>query len=113
MYYSKEFKQKVIDLYGGMEEILRDEICGKIFLEQLESGDEAIGIGLRSISQEGFLPEEIVEACTTQNYQGIYQKAKRQLAARQLFEEWRKMQAEYFISHGRFVVGSSETKMQR
>ena len=78
MQYSEEFKQKVLSVCGESEEIKK----------MLETGNEFLGRYLDDARYNGVSAKEIVEACENMNLQGVYKKAKRQLALEQLYGEW-------------------------
>lgn len=79
--YSDEFKQKVLSTLGDSEEMRK----------RLDEGQEIVGRYLDDSRYGGISAKEIVEACEQMNYQGIYQKAKRQLALDALYGEWIEM----------------------
>ena len=81
MQYSDEFKQKVLSTLGDSEEMRK----------RLDEGQEIVGRYLDDSRYGGISAKEIVEACEQMNYQGIYQKAKRQLALDELYGEWIEM----------------------
>ena len=78
MQYSEEFKQKVLSTLGDSE-VLR---------KRLDEGQEIVGRYLDDSRYGGVSAKEIVEACESRNVQGIYQKAKRQMAIEELYDEW-------------------------
>lgn len=78
MQYSEEFKQKVLSTLGDSEEMRR----------RLDEGQEIVGRYLDDSRYGGVSAKEIVEACESMNVQGIYQKAKRQMAIEELYGEW-------------------------
>ena len=78
MQYSEEFKQKVLSTLGDSEEMRR----------RLYEGQEIVGRYLDDSRYGGVSAKEIVEACESMNVQGIYQKAKRQMAIEELYGEW-------------------------
>lgn len=78
MQYSKEFKQKVLSTLGDSEEMRK----------RLDEGQEIVGRYLEDSRYGGVSAKEIVEACESMNVQGIYQKAKRQIAIDELYGEW-------------------------
>ena len=81
MQYSEEFKQKVLSALGDSEEMCK----------RLDEDQEFVGRILDDTRYEGVSAKEIVEACESMNVQGIYQKAKKQLAADALYGEWADM----------------------
>lgn len=81
MQYSEEFKQKVLSTLGDDEEMRKS----------LDEGQEFVGRILSDSCFGGVSSEEIVAACDSLNLQGIYIKAKRQLAIQQLYGEWLEM----------------------
>ena len=78
MQYSEEFKQKVLSTLGDNEEMRK----------RLDEGQEIVGRYLDDSRYGGVSAKEIVEACESMNVQGIYQKAKRQMAIEELYGEW-------------------------
>lgn len=78
MQYSEEFKQKVLSTLGDSEEMRK----------RLDEGQEIVGRYLDDSRYGGVSAREIVEACESMNVQGIYQKAKRQMAIEELYGEW-------------------------
>lgn len=78
MNYSEEFKQKVLSTLGDSEEMKK----------RLDEGQEIVGRYLYDSGYGGVSAKEIVEACESMNVQGIYQKAKRQIAINELYDEW-------------------------
>ena len=78
MQYSEEFKQKVLSTLGDSEEMRK----------RLDEGQEIIGRYLDDSRYNGVSAKEIVEACESMNVQGIYQKAKRQMAIEELYGVW-------------------------
>ena len=78
MQYPEGFKQKVLSVYGESEDIKK----------MLETGNEFLGRYLDDARYGGVSAKEIVEACESMNLQGIYQKAKRQVALEELYGEW-------------------------
>ena len=78
MQYSEEFKQKVLSTLGDSEEMRK----------RLDEGQEIVGRYLDDSRYGGVSAKEIVEACESMNVQGIYQKAKRQIAIEELYGEW-------------------------
>lgn len=78
MQYSEEFKQKVLATLGDSEEMRK----------RLDEGQEIVGRYLDDSRNSGVSAKEIVEACESMNVQGIYQKAKRQIAIDELYDEW-------------------------
>ena len=78
MQYSEEFKQKVLSTLGDSEEMRK----------RLDEGQEIVGRYLDDSRYGGVSAKEIVEACESMNVQGIYQKAKRQIAIDELYGEW-------------------------
>lgn len=78
MQYSEEFKQKVLSTLGDSEEMRK----------RLDEGQEIVGRYLEDSRYGGVSAKEIVEACESMNVQGIYQKAKRQIAIDELYGEW-------------------------
>jgi hypothetical protein len=78
MQYSEEFKQKVLSTLGDSEEMRK----------RLDEGQEIVGRYLDNSRYGGVSAKEIVEACESMNVQGIYQKAKRQMAIEELYGEW-------------------------
>lgn len=78
MQYSEEFKQKVLSTLGDSEEMRK----------RLDEGQEIVGRYLDDSRYGGVSAKEIVEACESMNIQGIYQKAKRQMAIEELYGEW-------------------------
>lgn len=78
MQYSEEFKQKVLSTLGDSEEMRK----------RLDEGQEIVGRYLDDSRYGGVSAKEIVEACESMNVQGIYQKAKRQMAIEELYGEW-------------------------
>ena len=78
MKYSEEFKQKVLSTLGDSEEMRK----------RLDEGQEIVGRILDDSRFSGVSSKEIVEACESMNVQGIYQKAKRQIAIDELYGEW-------------------------
>lgn len=78
MQYSEEFKQKVLSTLGDSEEMRK----------RLDEGQEIVGRYLDDSRYGGVSAKEIVEACESMNVQGIYQKAKRQMAIDELYGEW-------------------------
>jgi hypothetical protein len=78
MQYSEEFKQKVLSTLGDSEEMRK----------RLDEGQEIVGRYLDDSRYVGVSAKEIVEACESMNVQGIYQKAKRQMAIEELYGEW-------------------------
>ncbi len=78
MQYSEEFKQKVLSTLGDSEEMRK----------RLDEGQEIVGRYLDDSRYDGVSAKEIVEACESMNVQGIYQKAKRQMAIEELYGEW-------------------------
>lgn len=78
MQYSEEFKQKVLSTIGDSEEMRK----------RLDEGQEIVGRYLDDSRYGGVSAKEIVEACESMNVQGIYQKAKRQMAIEELYGEW-------------------------
>ena len=78
MQYSEEFKQKILSTLGDSEEIRK----------RLDEGQEIIGRYLDDSRHDGVSSKEIVEACERMNVQGIYLKAKRQMAIEKLYNEW-------------------------
>ena len=87
MQYSEEFKQKVLSALGDTEEMRK----------RLDEGQEIVGRYLDDSRYGGVSAKEVVEACESMNVQGIYQKAKRQLALEELYGEWSEM---YRAQHG-------------
>lgn len=81
MQYSEEFKQKVLSTLGDSEEMRK----------RLDEGQEIVGRYLEDSRYGGVSAKEIVEACESMNVQGIYQKAKRQIAIDELYGEWIKL----------------------
>ena len=81
MQYSDEFKQKVLSTLGDSEEMR----------QRLDQGQEIVGRYLDDARYTGVSSKEIVEACESMNFQGIYKKAKRQLALESLYGEWVEM----------------------
>ena len=77
MQYPEEFKQKILSTLGENEEMRKS----------LDEGEEIVGRYLYD-SKSSISPQEIIEACESSNIQGIYQKAKRQLAIEELYSEW-------------------------
>ena len=75
MQYSEEFKQKVLSTLGDSEEMRK----------RLDEGQEIVGRYLDDSRYGGVSAKEIVEACESMNVQGIYQKAKRQMAIEELY----------------------------
>ena len=78
MQYSEEFKQKVLSTLGDSEEMRK----------RLDEAQEIVGRYLDDSRYVGVSAKEIVEACESMNVQGIYQKAKRQMAIEELYGEW-------------------------
>jgi len=78
MQYPEEFKQKVLSILGDSEEMRKI----------LDEGQEIVGRYLDDSRYGGVSAKEIVEACESMNVQGIYQKAKRQIAIEELYVEW-------------------------
>ena len=78
MQYSEEFKQKVLATLGDSEEMRKS----------LDEGQKIVGRFLDDSRYGGVSAKEIVEACESMNFQGIYQKAKRQMAIEELYREW-------------------------
>lgn len=78
MQYSEEFKQKVLSTLGDSEEMRK----------RLDEGQEIVGRYLDDSRYGGVSAKEIVEACESMDVQGIYQKAKRQMAIEELYGEW-------------------------
>lgn len=78
MQYSEEFKQKVLSTLGDSEEMRK----------RLDEGQEIVGRYLDDSRYGGVSAKEIIEACESMNVQGIYQKAKRQMAIEELYGEW-------------------------
>ncbi len=78
MQYSEEFKQKVLAVFNNNEDIKK----------RLDEGQLIVGRILDDSSYNTITSKEIVEACESMNVQGIYQKAKRQLAIQELYNEW-------------------------
>lgn len=78
MQYSEEFKQKVLSTLGDSE----------VMRKRLDEGQEIVGRYLDDSRYGGVSAKEIVEACESMNVQGIYQKAKRQMAIEELYGEW-------------------------
>ena len=78
MQYSEEFKQKVLSTLGDSEEMRK----------RLDEGQEIVGRYLEDSRYGGVSAKEIVKACESMNVQGIYQKAKRQIAIDELYGEW-------------------------
>ena len=78
MQYSEEFKQKVLSTLGDSKEMRK----------RLDEGQEIIGRYLDNSRYDGVSAKEIVEACESMNVQGIYQKARRQMAIEELYAEW-------------------------
>ena len=78
MQYSEEFKQKVLSTLGDSQEMRK----------RLDEGQEIVGRYLDNSRYGGVSAKEIVEACESMNVQGIYQKAKRQMAIEELYGEW-------------------------
>lgn len=56
--------------------------------KRLDEGQEIVGRYLDDSRYGGVSAKEIVEACESMNVQGIYQKAKRQMAIEELYGEW-------------------------
>ena len=81
MQYSDEFKQKVLSTLGDNEKIS----------QMLDQDSEMVGRYLDDARYYGVSSKEFVEAYETQNFQGIYQKAKKQLALEELYREWIEM----------------------
>ena len=82
MQYSDEFKQKVLATLGDSEEMRK----------RLDEGKEVVGRILHDEARySGVSSTEIVAACESMNVQGIYLKAKRQLAVEALYSEWGEM----------------------
>lgn len=81
MQYPEEFKQKVLSLFKNNEEMRK----------RLDEGQEIVGRYLDDSGYGGISPKEIVEAIEGKNLTGIYMKAKRKLAAEELYDEWCEM----------------------
>ena len=81
MQYSEEFKQKVLNILGDSEEMRK----------RLDEGQEIIGRYLDDSRYDNISAKEIVEAVESNNLQGIYQKAKKELAINELYHEWSEM----------------------
>ena len=81
MQYSDAFKEKVLAAFDNNEEIR----------QRLDEGQEIIGRYLDDCRYDGVSAEEIVEACENKNVQGIYAKAKRQIAMTELYGEWKEI----------------------
>ncbi|MBE6152775.1 MAG: hypothetical protein E7166_00915 [Firmicutes bacterium] len=79
MQYSEEFKQKVLLAVGDSKEMKK----------LLDEGKEIVGRILEDARLVGVSAKEIVSACESMNLQGVYQKAKKQLAIEELYEEWK------------------------
>lgn len=84
MQYPEEFKQKVLETIGDSDELRK----------RLDEGQEIIGRYLDDSRYSGISNEEVIEACESMNFQGIYQKAKRQLAMDELYQEWQNIYLE-------------------
>ena len=84
MKYSDEFKAKVLLTLGDSEDIKK----------MLDNGSEWLGRILDDSRQVSISPEEVIEACESLNLQQLYNRAKRQLALKELYREWSKMYRE-------------------
>jgi len=78
MQYPEEFKEEVLKTLGDSEEMRR----------LLDIGHDIIGRYLDDSRHGSFSAEEIVAACESLNLQDLYQKAKKQVAIRKLYNEW-------------------------
>lgn len=90
MQYSEEFKQKVLATLGDSEEMRK----------RLDEGQEIVGRYLDDSRYGGVSAKEIVEAVESNNLQGIYQKAKKQIAIDELYGEWQEMYRSQYQSQG-------------
>lgn len=78
MQYPEEFKQNVLSIFGD----------NKKMREMLDKGVEAVGWYLDNARYDSVSSKEIIEACESLNFQGIYQKAQRQIAIEKLYLQW-------------------------
>ena len=79
--YPEEFKQKVLTTLVDTPELR----------QRLDAGQEIVGRILDDSSYVGVTAEEIVAACESLNFGEIYKKAKRQIAIKQLYIEWKEI----------------------
>jgi hypothetical protein len=85
MEYPEEFKKRVLLIFDG------DEMRNR-----LEQGQEFVGRILDESCCDGVSLKEIVDAYESGNFEGLYQKAKRKLAIKELYSEWCQMHREQY-----------------
>jgi len=66
----------------------------------LEKGYLTVKVALEAESQMSITPGEIVRAFDTGNEKAIYDKAKKKVHAKELYERWEKIFADYLKKNG-------------
>lgn len=77
MYYSEEFKNKILEILTNSEDMKK----------RLDDGNEIIGRYLDD-SCHNISPDEVINAYENNTIQELYQKAKRYVTIRNLYLEW-------------------------
>lgn len=121
MIYTEEFKKKFMTFFDELEEHERKkssfdkdwyDSLRAYYIRQMDAGDDKnIGLQLKSASEYVFYAEDIMAAYWDKSVLNeLYFEARKSITAKGLYEEWKKMQIDYELTHDDFVVGTPKTR---
>ncbi len=87
MNYSDEFKEKLIEHFGGIEKMFKSPFGAYVYIG-IKNGDLDVTGALKVMSEITFTPEELLKITFKKgNYQTLYKLALKAYEAKKLLEE--------------------------